>query len=272
MSDKPASIAYLKIFFLAFFLLIVVAIIFRLVSLFSGSSFTGNSFSILYVSKNSKIISVEKSSKSVVYVSVGNVRSIVKGKSPFVAGIALGVPINAMIYDTDTSRDPDYSDFISYGNEARMIFSVNKNFENMNEYDLHKVLSIARGADKYSVKNVSVNLFDEESVNKNLEGAFLDHQIRDADSTVEIVNSTEINGLANAVASILTKKGYNVIALQNAKGSYDDNSYVGYSFTENLFTQFLLQLTGFEKRNDTYSNTADVTIYLGADITTQFNN
>lgn len=271
MREKTATISYLKFFFWTVVLLVFAASAYRFTSLILDSSFKNNSFSILYVSKESKIINVDEKEMSVSFLSVGDTRSIIKGKNTFVASVALGVPINGIVYDENQSQDPNLGDFASLRNEARLILSFKTYYKNMNEYDLHRVLSIARSADKDKTKNYKVDLFDND-IDEKIEGAFLDRTIRDSNHSVEIINGTDINGLANSVASVVSKKGFNVVFLQSENTSFDDSSYIGYEFEGDSYTKYLEQFTNFEIKKKTHSKTSDVTIFLGADLTSQFNN
>lgn len=271
MKEKTANISYLKFFFWIVVLLVIAASLYRFVTLILNSSFKNNSFSILYLSKESKIVNVNDNDDTVSFISIGDVKHIIKGKNTFVASVALGVPINGIVYDEDINQNPDFKDFISYSNEARLILSFKTYYKNMNEYDLHKVLSIARNANKEDIRIIDVDLLSE-GADEKIEGAFLDRTIRGSTHSVEIINGTDVTGLAGSVASVVAKKGYNVVFLQSENTSFDDNSYLGYDFEGDSYTNFLKQLTNFETKNSTHSKTSDVTIFLGADLTSQFNN
>lgn len=271
MKESTISFLYLKIFFLVVISIIVLSVFYRLGSVVFNSSFKNNSFSILYISKESKIISVDKKMGTVSYLSVGNIKNLVKGKSPFAASIVLGVPINGIMYDTDNNLNPDFKGFISLKNELRLLFGFGTVFKNMNEYDIYKVMSIARMAVKDNTRVLEVNLQNEKSVKENITDNFKDSSIQDARYTVEIANGTKINGLANSVAAVLTHLGYNVVFLHTVKGYYNDNSYVGFEFSKNSFVDSLLNFTAFSEKKKTLSSSADVTIYLGSDLEAQFN-
>ena len=271
MKEKTSSLKYLKIFFLALSFTILLSIIFRFVNLTQNSSFKNNTFSLLYISKESRVIYVDKKANTVFFLSVGDVGSIVKGKSPFIATIALGIPINAIIYDEDKNKNPDLNEFITFENQARLTLGFGHTFKNLNEYDLHKIMSIARSAKKDSTNSIKVNLLDEKSVKENISDIFLDSEIKNSKYSVEIVNGIDVNGLASSLASVLMKLGYNVVFLQSVPGTYTDDSYVGYEIEKDLFVNSLLALTKFEEKNKTISRSADVTIYLGSDLQSQFN-
>lgn len=271
MKEPTVGFLYLKIFFLGVISIIILSIFYRLGSVIISSSFKNNAFSLLYISKESKIISVDKRAGTVSYLSVGNIKNLVKGKSPLAASVILGVPINGIMYDTDHNLSPDLKRFISLNNELRILFSFGTVFKSMNEYDVHKVMSIARMASKDNTHEQKVNLQSEKSVKENIADNFKDSSIKDVRYTVEIVNGTRINGLANSVATVLAYLGYNVVFLHTVKGSYNDNSYVGFEFSKNSFVDSLLNFTSFSEKKKTLSSSADVTIYLGSDLESQFN-
>jgi hypothetical protein len=141
----------------------------------------------------------------------------------------------------------------------------------MNEYDIHKVMSIARAAGKDNTHILKVNLLDEKSVKENITDNFKDSSIQDAHYTIEIANGTEVNGLANGVAGLLVQLGYNVVFVHTVKGYDNDSSYVGFEFSKNPFVDSLLNFTAFSEKKKILSSSADVTIYLGSDLEAQFN-
>lgn len=83
MKENPASISYIKIFLVLLVILIIASFSFRFYSLITSSSFRNNSFSILYISKDVKLISVNDDEKSVVFLSIGDVENIIKDQDFF---------------------------------------------------------------------------------------------------------------------------------------------------------------------------------------------
>ena len=109
--DRIVSFFYLKLFILLIIILVIGAITFRIISEIAGSSFKNNTFSLLIVSKDSKLIYVDKYEKSVMFLALGDIRNFVKGKSTLEASFALGIPINGMIIDNNSPIN--IADFIS---------------------------------------------------------------------------------------------------------------------------------------------------------------
>jgi hypothetical protein len=261
--DRIASFFYLKIFILIVIALVLGSVVFRITSEIIGSTFKNNTFSLLIVSKDSKLIFVDKNGKSVMFLALGDIRPFVKGKSTLEASFALGIPINGMIID---NKSPvNISDFITSGNELRLIFSGdNLIFKNLNRYDIYKLANAIRRSLKDNNLEVRVNLFDQKEMKEKVGEGFKDSVINNMPYTIEINNGTNVNGLGSVLAVILAREGYNIIAVKSSNDK--SNSFIAYPSDRNLFTNSLFGLTGFSQKKATVSQSADVTIFLGEDL------
>lgn len=262
MKENITSFFYLKIFILLVIVTIIGAVIYRVGSEITGASFKNNSFSVLIVSKDSKIIYVDKRSRSATFLAVGDVERFVKGKGPLEASFALGMPINAMIVDKNPPQN--LASFTDSQNEMRLLFEQNVVFKNLNRYDIHQFMNAIKSADKDRRLEVRLNLFDQDQVKEKIGDAFLDSAIRNQDMTIQIDNGTTINGLGGILAMILGKEGYNVIAVRT--GQPDVFSYIAYDKEPNDYIKSLQALTGFPIKKMSVSPAADVTIFLGDDV------
>lgn len=81
-NNNIVSFFYLKIFILVVFLMIIGSLFIRITNEIISSSFKNNSFSVLIVARDSKLIYVDKASKSALFLAIGDIRSFVKGKGP----------------------------------------------------------------------------------------------------------------------------------------------------------------------------------------------
>ncbi|MDO8270277.1 MAG: LytR C-terminal domain-containing protein [Candidatus Levybacteria bacterium] len=259
--NSYVGLTYLKFFFFIVFLFIVGAVILKIGSEIIQSKFRNNAFSVLYVAKDSKLIYVDKNTKEVLYLSLGDLRKYTKGKNYLGVSFALGLPINAMILDNKPPAN--ISEFITSQNEWRLIFDGNVTLKNMNRYDIHKVIDAMRSALKDNRTEERVDIFSKEDM-KKIEEHFVDSAINNVQYTIEIENGTSINGLGNQLATILGKEGFNVIAVRTARAEIA--SYVAYPEEENIYVNSLIGLTGFDYKKEKISPAADITIFLGDDL------
>jgi hypothetical protein len=261
--DKVIGFFYLKIFLLIVLLTVIASIVVKVGTEIFESSFTNNTFTLLYIAKDSKIIFVDKTSKSALFLAVGDIKSIVKGKSPLEASFALGVPIDAIIADTNPPQN--ISDFTRPSNMMRLIFSPDATvFKNLDRYDIYKLGSALRGVPKDNRHEMRVNLFDEEIMKDKVKDLFADSVISNLPITIEIDNATSIDGLGNDLAVILGRRGFNVIAVRTA--NRDSNSYLAYPGESNVYISSLKGLTGFPVKKTKVSQAAEITIFLGSDL------
>lgn len=260
--EKIVGFIYLKVFLVVGILILVSALIVRIGSEINNSTYKNNSFSLLIVSRDSKLIFVDKRAKSALFLAVGDISKIVKGKNAFEASMALGIPINAML--VDRKAPINLKDFSTVGNELRLILGGDVTFKNLNRYDVFKLVNTIRSVNKDNAKTLRISLFDQEKIKENLDEAFTDSEIRRSFLTVEIDNGTAINGLGSILALILSKQGYNIIAVRTTPSEVE--SYIAFDGEKNLFISSLEQLLGFSVKKEQISESADVTIFLGDDV------
>lgn len=262
-NEKIVSFFYLKIFLLTALVLVVGSIIARIGYEFLDSQFRNNSFSLLIVSKDSKLISVDKSANSAVFLALGDIGRFVKGKKPIEASFALGIPIDAIIISSNPPQN--LSDFTATGYQMRILFDVAKtSYKNLDRYDVLRLASAIRNSPKDNRTEMRVNLFDEHTMKESVGNLLQDSQLINMPLTIEIDNGTSVNGLGNDLALILGRRGFNVISVKtsNDKG----NSYIAYPGNSNQYVNTLKGLTRFSLIDTKKSQAADITIFLGDDL------
>lgn len=259
--EKINTFFYLKIFILIFILLLLGSVIYKITTEILNSQFVGNSFAVLYVSNDSKLIFVDKGSKRATFLALGDIKRFVKGKNTITASFALGLPLNAMIIDENPPQN--LADFSSSRNEMRLIFGTSHSLKNLNRLDVYKLISAVRGSNEDSRKELRVNILTPQGL-KLVEEEFKDSSIINEPYTIEIENGTTLNGLGNELALILGREGYNVIAVRTSNEK--NSSYISYPGSKNNYIKSLIGLTKFDFKEEEKSQAADVTIYIGDDI------
>lgn len=261
--DKIVSFFYLKIFIAVVILLIVGSVIVRIGNEILQSSFRNNSFALLIVAKDSKIIFVDKASKSALFLAIGDMRSFVKGKGPIESSIALGIPINAMIFD---DKPPvNLKEFASSSNVSRLVFGGdNLVFKNIDKYDIYKLANAVNGSLSDNTHEIRINIFNQDQMKEKVGDLFKDSVINNMEYTIEVENGTSIDGLGTEVAGILTRLGYNVIAVRTS--TKNSNSFIAYPGKHDSYMDSLSGLLEFQIKKEKVSQSADVTVFLGDDL------
>lgn len=262
--ERIVGFFYLKIFFIIALLFIILSIFLRIGSEIVNSNFKDNSFSLLYVSKDSKIIFVDKNAKRAMFLAVGDIGNYVKGKTPFEASIALGIPINGIIIDKNFAPQ-NISDFTAAKNELRLLFGGDGIvLKNIDKYDIFKLINAARNTIKDNRVEVRIDLFNQDEMKNKVADGFKDSVINNMPLTIEIDNGTSIDGLGSEVALILSREGYNVISVKTV--TQDTSSFIAYPQDGNILVNSLISLTNFPQKKTKVSQSADVTIFLGDDL------
>ncbi len=262
MPEKIVSFFYLKIFLLIIVLLIIGSIIFKIIIEVHDSRFTMNTFSVLMVSSDSKLVFVDKADKRVGFFAIGDVRKAVRGKDVFGASLALGVPVNAIIVDKQFPRN--IAELTSSETQWRLMFDGQPFFKNMDRYDAYKFINAVKDTIKDNRVEKRINLFDDTQRKEFLKDQFKDSVINNMPYTIEIDNGTKINGLGGDFAYILGQEGFNVIAVRSVYES--SNSFISYQGDRDMYIDSLISLTGFELKKEKVSQAADITIFLGDDL------
>lgn len=258
---KIPGFYYLLIFILFTVLVVLSAVIVRVVNEVATSTFKNNSFSLLIVSKDSKLIYVDKNDKSVLFLALGDIQKFVKGKNNLESTFALGIPVNGVVYDQNPPQNIE--NFILSSNEFRLVFGNDTKLKNINRYDLYKIISAVRSSSKDNRIEKRVDIFNQEEM-KKIDKNFEDSIIRNSNQSVEIDNGTKINGLGNLLALILTKQGYNVVAVRTSATS--PSSFIAFRNETGVVANSLKQLTNFPLKEGGVSPASDVTVFLGDDV------
>lgn len=259
--EKIVSFFYLKIFALLFFVIVVVAIIARLGHEIISSTFQNNSFSLLYVSKDTKILFVDKNGKKASFTAVGDIQTLAKGKNSLEISLAIGVPISCVVIDPHVEFS-NIDEFVTFKNEMKLLTSSSLTYKGCNRYDMHKLIGALRGIPEDNRKIQRINLFGSDIA--KIKDVFRDSIVTNMEYTIQIENGTGINGLGSTMAMILGNVGFNVIAVRTVNTGTD--SFIAYNGEKNLVTDTLIELTDFEFRKEKIAQAADITIRLGDDL------
>jgi hypothetical protein len=269
--ERIASFSYLKIFIVIVIIAILGSIIYRVSTQFLNSSFHGNSFSILYVAKDSVILTVNNQDKTFSFIKLGDIRNIVKGKNTFESSIAIGFPINAVVIEKDSPGPYNIDNFLNVQNEMRLVFGKNdENLKNLNHYDLYKFINSARSTPIENRTQTRINVLDPKSFKQLIdENIFQDKTIRDMPITIGILNGTSVNGLGNDVAYVLGLKGFNVISVQSAN-SKSTSSFIATKIEDQKSINTVKNITHMSVKKEKIMSAVDLTIFLGNDIGASF--
>ncbi len=264
--NNISSFLYLKIFIAVVLILIGVSVFAKIYSELNNSSFKNNSFTILYLGSSTYLLNVDKKESRFTFINLGNLTPKLKGKNNLEMSLFIGAPINAIIQDKKAKSTFNNSDdFLGFSNEITLL-TPNDNIvlKRLNAYDIYKFMNTARGVKRENRKNEKITNLDQVGIDKVLSDLLRDTAVHESNATVEVVNGTGINGLANVFSQMLSNGGYNVIEVRSDIAK-DLVSQVRFK-DKNMPVEELIQITSFEEINSNNSSTADISVFLGNDL------
>lgn len=266
-STKIVSFLYLKIFIISLVLLAILSVTVKVYSEINNSSFKNNSFTIIYLGKETYLLNVDKKDKRFSFIKLRNQNEKLKGKNTLEMSLIIGSPVNAVIQDKKSRKTFGSSDdFLKFSNQLQLITETDGiSLKRVNAYDIYKFMNVARGAKRDNIHNETISNLGKIGIDQVLNDLLRDTVVHESSVTIEVVNGTGINGLASVFSQMLSNGGFNVIEVRS-NTSDDINSQIRYNSPENDVVNSLSNITLFETKNSNSSSVADVSIFLGNDL------
>lgn len=144
----------------------------------------------------------------------------------------------------------------------KMIFDF-KNQKEINFIDLFRLDLFSQTVKESSVEELQVDSnTDKSKIDAFVSTFFADPQIQDEKLSIEVINATEVSGLGNKVANLVSNAGANVVLVST--GDLRKESAVEYS--ESSYTvDKLSEILRFKKTKVSKRSLADVTLIIGRD-------
>lgn len=206
---------------------------------------------------------------------------IVLAKSPFSKEAINFSPKNSSISILNFKNDPSDirkiyevpidGEFISKEeinsrNISSILFSQILNFGNQNNLNFMDFLrlSLFTNTVKSSIidEEEITNSSDLSSVAKLTSSLFIDPQIVSEKLNIEIINSTNMTGLGNRVANMISNLGGNVILVTT--GNSEDSSRIEYA-SSSYTSKRLAKLLNFKEVKTNKKGIPDITVIIGND-------
>lgn len=244
---------YIKIFIIVVVCAAILSTFYKTFILIKNSSFKHETYNLLLLDKNAYLVHIDSTNKILIRSKLADSPKKFLNKSRVEQSAALGVLVDAAIVGENSGFQVSSSDFMDTGTGANLIFSKGKfRFNNINEFDILKIFLLSKliPAD---------NRYEKESIVSDL----ADRKILNEKKSVEIINTTGVNGLGNQMAVALRAVGYNVVELETGEAqkpkivAADDNSDSIQRLKDALRIPF-------EKTHE--QTIADITLVLGSEI------
>jgi hypothetical protein len=262
MGESKGNLKYLKVFLLVLVLFACVSLLYRIILSFNSSSFRYDTYNVLLTEDKSHLIRINRSKNKLSVISFPKVSNEARG-SRLIASLALGQPVDAgIVYKGKDSIDINNS-FMTFGLMMNLLFGRNNfDFKNINVVDILKIYLFTAQMSKNDKNVFSLESFENGVLDIEGEEIFYDSEIFNEKKSVQVVNSTNIDGLGSKLSDILKSMGYNIIAIESGS---DRVSAINTLLEQTVSVKRLKDLLGFPVINKK-SDISDVTIILGADL------
>lgn len=249
-------------------LTLIISSIIKIISSVKESKFQGDYFNLIVKNKNYYIININKITNTVSVVEVKNNTDSSMDKNKL--GLNFSIPINAMIVYKNESGFKDIKDFFNFRTAYFMFLQTSGyTLVGMNKVD---VLKVYLGGAFVSSDNYKVKLYGSVlgETNENLPGInndiyelFKDNNIINEEVSIQVVNSSGIDGMGSRVASMLRNIGFNVVSVIT-----DDEKRMSKIISLYKDNYTIKSLAGFFKIPIEYTDeisVADINIIIGKD-------
>lgn len=252
---KDSNIGAAYGFFAVFFILIFISIFLKFAVIVKDSNFDGkNRFTIAISQKdNISVVSLSPKNKSVSIIKISR-------KIPGSIERFLEVPVDAtMKSNLAFDKESISSDF------AKTLLTLGRTDTNLTFIDISKIVIFTKTVPSNQIleKPISSNTAKTE-IQAIVSNSFTDSSIVEEKQSIEIVNATEIGGLAARLANLISNMGGNVILITTADSPVQI-SEIQYTGEKNYTVKKLAGVLGFKTVKKNRSSISDVIIVIGKD-------
>ena len=128
----------------------------------------------------------------------------------------------------------------------------------------------ARGVPRDSVSETDLSAKDVLSINSFTSSSFIDPQVANDKVTIEVVNGTQVYGLGNRFANLLTNMGADVV-LVTSSDEEQKYSKVTYTGDVNYTIKKIGEILGVSPEQTSQRDISDVTVIIGDDAIPKIN-
>lgn len=258
MKRKETAFSNVKIaiiFFVFLAFIIGISLIFKFVALLENGQYDNSrSFSLSITNgKNIELVTLSPSLKNITIFKFTN------NVNPIEAGRLLEIPIDGNIFSNSLDLNQRVNPLF-----IKTILDYTKIKTNLTIVDLLRILLFARAIPEDSIDIIIVRNEDKLVLDENISRLVSDASIENDSQTIQIINATEVTGLGNRLAKLITNMGGNVliVATENNK---KNKSFIRYIDKKTYTIERLQKVLGYEVIKGTGNDVSDITIIIGED-------
>src|SRR3989344_4366663 len=234
--------------------IVFLSLAFKFIVIVSQSKFDSSKRFTITVSSNKdvKVVSFSPDLGSISIVKLGKVNTP--------ANKFLAIPIDGFIWIDSWDLDQRLDSLL-----PKMIFSYKKLDTNLTIVDLVKLFIFTKSLNDREIEERFVSEDMSEIEIDNLVGRFFrDDLIEKEGKKIQIINSTDVSGLGNRLARLVTNMGGDVILVATGD-SPQKSSEITYIEDKNYTVERLSKILGFNTVETTQRTIADIIITIGED-------
>lgn len=252
--EKAVSNTKIAIVFFVFLIFVVVlSLTFKIIGIISRGQFDSEKRFNLAItnSRNTEIMSFSGSRNIAVFKFDGNIH-------PLEAGRFLEVPVDGIIALTSLNLNQKVNSLF-----INTIFNYNRLKTNLTIIDLLKIAMLARTIPENAINIRTVGNRGDLQLDKIVGRLVVDDLIEKDNQTIQIINGTDIGGLGNRLARLITNMGGDVIIVASSD-SPKKKSSISYIDKKTYTVEKLQKMLAYEVVKEVNA-ISDITITIGED-------
>ncbi len=263
MKNKQDRMLYIKLFILIVAVAALVSTTYKIFLLVKDRSFRFDTFNVMVMGEDVHVVGINTQKKQVGILEFNGARNSFSRKDILSASITVGVPLDGIIISirpenlVDRNRDfPTFIQTLSFLLEDEKYV-----FHDINKFDLVKLYFISRLI-SWEEKNYEAAQ-DQLEIDSKIGEKFYDSIIFNEKTSIEVINSTDINGLGGRFGFILSNLGMNVISIRDG---VDKKTQILANNLGVITLRRIEDLLKLKAKKEGDAGIADVTVNLGKDI------
>lgn len=259
---KTDNLKIAFIFCLLVVILIGVSALFKLALLIRNSSFDGkHNFNVLFHQEdqiNNVVISFSPMSSSISILDLTDDKDI----KPSAVGKTFEIPIDGII------KVPSKGILENGGMDALIKKAIFERFNtNLTTIDLARLWIFSKTIPGHSmtVKRISSLEISDEEIDKISNSLFNEEEISGEKVSIQIINGTNVFGLGNRLARLITNIGGNVVSVSSIDNLRDSEIVYSKNASSTYTLNRLARILGFKKSESKQTEIADIIIKIGKD-------
>ncbi len=241
---------------------------YKVVKLIAESTLNNNTANFILVDRDAYLFHIDKKQKRFITVKFPSKGKEFINRSNFSSSVLLGVPVEGVVISSDEKRFAAINNDKGLGFSEAIGIAIGRGieFRGINQFDILKAYyyySKAESDEKSfeTNENLSSDFRKNDKILKY--DSYRDQDLFNDRTSVEIVNSTGIDGLGKRLGDIFKNVGINVVSIKTAS---DGSTKITSKLKESFIAERIGDMTDFSLTQSGIDALSDVTVIIGKDV------